>query len=306
MLGGNNICVVIPAKNEEKFVKKVIETLPNFVDLVIVIDDQSTDETRKEAESAKTDSKLIVVSGQGEGVGSAIDMGYRIALEQNPNKEFIASVLAGDGQMDPLDLRSLVEPILQGKADYVKGNRFLSPSISEMPKQRRIASKILSFGTSLAAAEKVNDSQCGYTATCSEILREWNWNRSWQGYGYPNYWIIECSRLGFRISEVEVRAIYGDEISGIKPARFFLIALSILTRQHHNRAWYWLTQKFNLFSAASLAFYAAGWVSIISPLLTTGFSSLPLIGLVSWYIAHLLDKGARGQVRRGKSGRTRI
>ena len=54
MLEGHNICVVIPAKNEERFIKKVIETLPNFVDLIIVIDDQSSDGTRIEAENANS------------------------------------------------------------------------------------------------------------------------------------------------------------------------------------------------------------------------------------------------------------
>lgn len=306
MLEGHNICVVIPAKNEEKFIKKVIETLPNFVDLIIVIDDQSSDRTRIEAENANSNIKKIVAEGLGKGVGSAIDMGYRIAIDQNQNQNFIASVMAGDGQMNPLDLRGLIEPILRDEADHVKGNRFLSPSITKMPTQRRIASKILSFGTSLAAAQKINDSQCGFTATSSDVLRSWDWSRSWEGYGYPNYWIIECSRLGFRISEVEVNAIYGDEVSGIKPARFFFTALSILTRQHHKRAFFWLTKRPNLYSSTSLLFYLGGWALIISPIWTSKLSSLQLMGLLLWYFAHLLDRGARNLIRKRKSGRTRI
>ena len=306
MLEGHNICVVIPAKNEERFIKKVIETLPDFVDLIIVIDDQSSDRTRIEAENADSKIKKIVAEGLGKGVGSAIDMGYKIAIEQNQNQKFIASVMAGDGQMNPLDLRGLIEPILQDDAEHVKGNRFLSPSISEMPIHRRIASRILSFGTSLAAAEKVNDSQCGFTATSSDILRSWDWSRSWEGYGYPNYWIIECSRLGFRISEVEVKAIYGDEVSGIKPTRFFFTALSILTRQHHKRAFFWLIKRPNLYSTTSFLFYLVGWALIISPILTSKLSVLQLMGLLSWYFAHLFDKAARNLIRKKKSGRTRI
>ena len=91
-----------------------------------------------------------------------------------------------------------------------------------MPLQRRVASRILSFGTSIASAMRIRDSQCGFTATRDSVLKSWNWENSWKSYGYPNYWIIECSKQFYRVKEVEVRAIYGDEVSGISPRKFSL------------------------------------------------------------------------------------
>ena len=74
-----------------------------------------------------------------------------------------------------------------------------------MPKVRKLASIILGFFTTLAAGRHVSDPQCGYTATSSRVLKEWNWSKSWKYYGYPNYWLIELSRRSFSIKEIPVK-----------------------------------------------------------------------------------------------------
>lgn len=307
MLEGTQICVVVPAKNEEKFIGNVLENMPTFVDLVVVIDDNSTDNTGQIAKVANVNFENIVVQGNGDGVGAAIDLGYRTAIERFGDETFLCAVMAGDAQMHPDDLISVCKPIIDNRADHVKGNRFLSPTIRRMPLQRRIASRILSFGTSIASAMRIRDSQCGFTATRDSVLKGWNWENSWKSYGYPNYWIIECSRQFIRVKEVEVRAIYGEEVSGISPKKFFFTAFFILFKYHHSRAFYWLRNNPNIFSLLSLIFYITGWLAIIYPLISGLFlNGFQVIGLFSWTISSWIDRATKRYLSRKKSGRTRI
>ena len=147
----------------------------------------------------------------GNGVGSAIDAGHQ-AMLRSLSEPFVSVVMAGDGQMDPDDLELLIEPVTKNRSDYVKGNRFLhQDGPGNMPLVRKIASMILGFFTTLAAGRHVTDPQCGYTATSSLILRHWNWSKSWKGYGYLNYWLIELSRRSMRVVEVPVKSIYGKK-----------------------------------------------------------------------------------------------
>src|SRR5687767_11638034 len=120
------VAVVIPAFNEERAITRAITTVPEFVDVVIVVDDASTDATAARAEAAalaSADERVVVVSHpHNRGVGAAIVTGYRRALALACD---VAAVMAGDGQMDPRDLPGVIAPIADGTADYVKGNRFL-------------------------------------------------------------------------------------------------------------------------------------------------------------------------------------
>ena len=93
MLGNWNIGVVIPARNEEEHLPKVLETIPDFVDNVVVVDDGSTDTTASIAKNFN----LVKLNGQG--VGAAIDAGHQKLLQIFEGK-FVSVVIAGDGQMD--------------------------------------------------------------------------------------------------------------------------------------------------------------------------------------------------------------
>src|SRR3954463_15904355 len=116
--------VVIPAFNETRAIAKTVATIPDFVDAVIVVDDCSSDDT---SDRARVNPDVVVVRhAENRGVGAAIATGYRHALESGLD---VAVVMAGDGQRDPRVLPSLLEPIVAGTAEYVKGNRFLHPDV---------------------------------------------------------------------------------------------------------------------------------------------------------------------------------
>ena len=167
-----------------------------------------------------------------------------------------------------------------------------------MPKGRRRASKVLGWLTTLASGRMTNDPQCGYTATSSELLQSWDWNRSWSGYGYPNYWLIRLSSEGRRVVDVPVKAVYGDEQSGIRPLNFFLRVGWMMTIEHHRRAFHHLFKS--PIMMFSFLFYIAGYFSI-GVAFTQPLSILAL--LPCWWIAHRLDRNA---MHRLSGGRTKI
>jgi hypothetical protein len=161
------------------------------------------------------------------GVGAALVTGYRAALAEHAD---VVAVMAGDAQMDPRDLPDVLAPILSGRADYVKGNRFRSAERRRMPLVRRAAGKVLSLVTRLASGLDVDDCQCGYTAISRHALCSLPLNELWHGFGYPNDLLLLLAQHGLRVSEVTVRPVYGDEQSGIRPWHAALILWLIARR----------------------------------------------------------------------------
>ena len=251
MYQGMSIGVVIPARNEAKHLPSVLSGLPSFVDKVVVVDDGSSDGTGELAGDAD------VVRLEGEGVGSAIDNGHRRLLEVM-DSEFISVVMAGDGQMDPDDMESLIAPIINRQSHHSKGERL--DRAGKMPLYRRIGTFILSILTTLACGQTIRDPQCGYTATSSEVLESWNWERSWKGYGYPNWWLMALSENGWRISHVPVRAIYEGQKSGIRVWSFLPKVAIMLLIGLHSRIIRNTLNNPSLPIVITWATYMAGWV----------------------------------------------
>ena len=301
MHNGWHVGVVIPAKDEELFIGAVLDTIPNFVDSVVVIDDGSTDDTSKVAKTYQDKSyNLTVIRLEGKGVGGAIDAGH-IEMLRNCPEPFVSVVMAGDGQMDPNDVTEVITPIIEQRCDYVKGNRFIHvDGVGNMPKVRRFASQILAFLTTLAAGIAVSDPQCGYTATSHKVLKEWNWAKSWDKYGYPNYWLIELSRLSFSVTEVPVKSIYGSEKSNLKMLRFLFSVGFMMFVMLHKRC---LSMLFNRnvvpHSIFSLVAYSIGWIAIIPSISTdlereiaNSTSGIVFLVGMSWMAAHVFDRMA--------------
>ena len=251
MYQGMSIGVVIPARNEVEHLAGVLSGIPSFVDKVVVVDDGSSDGTGELAGDAD------VVRLEGEGVGSAIDHGHRRLLEVM-DSEFISVVMAGDGQMDPDDMESLITPIVNRQAHHSKGERL--DRAGKMPLYRRIGTFILSILTTLACGQTIRDPQCGYTATSSEVLESWNWERSWKGYGYPNWWLMALSEKGWRISHVPVRAIYEGQKTGIRISSFLPKVAVMLLIGLHSRIIRNTLNNPSLPIVITWVTYIAGWV----------------------------------------------
>jgi glycosyltransferase involved in cell wall biosynthesis len=202
------VAVVIPAFNEEAAIERAIEAVPEFVDHVIVVDDASSDDTARLARRTRDRVVETIHHAANRGVGAAIVSGYRRALALGVDA---VAVMAGDGQMDPRDLPSLLDPIATDEADYCKGNRFAKREVwRAMPTTRIVGNLFLSAATKMTSGYwHVFDSQCGYTVINRKALLAIDLDRVFPRYGYPNDLLARLHSAGVRVADVPVRPIYG-------------------------------------------------------------------------------------------------
>lgn len=220
MFEGRTVIVVVPAYNEEKLIASVLDTMPEIVDRVIVVDDASTDGTAGVLEPlrARHPRLRVIRHGRNGGVGAAIVTGYKAALEESPRNALVA-VMAGDAQMDPAELPLLLAPLAAGEADYTKGNRLRTGQAWKIiPRHRYLGNAALSFATKIASGYwHVADSQSGYTGVTSEALATLQLDRLYPRYGFPNHLLVELNLYDFRVRDVPIRPVYNvGEVSGIR------------------------------------------------------------------------------------------
>lgn len=228
MLDGKSIAVVIPAYNEERFILEVIETIPKYVDHIIVINDGSTDNTSEIVELAADHDARVkpLQKDENQGLGQSLIDGY---LESANLEVDVVAVMAGDGQMAPEDLMPVVRPIVDGLCDYVKGNRLLRDEVVDrMPRHRLVGNAFLSLLSKFATGYwKSMDPQCGYTAISSDALTRIPISTMTKGYGYNAHILNMLNLVNRRVAEIEVEPVYGDETSYIK-LRKYIPSVSIL------------------------------------------------------------------------------
>ena len=243
----HTVGVVIPAYNEQGLIGDVIRSMPDFVDWICAIDDCSTDETWDEirqaarADAAKTESKSVqsvMTDGGGSlldrrahihpqigrvvpvqhrenmGAGGAIKTGYLAALKDELD---ITVTVDGDGQMDPTRMPKLLDPLVEGDADYAKANRLLYKEYrQEMSSFRFFGNSILTFLTKIASGYwKTMDPQNGYTAITHDALSTVGIENMYEYYGYCNDLLVKLNAKGLRVADVAMPAIYGEETSTI-------------------------------------------------------------------------------------------
>ncbi|MBX3269358.1 MAG: glycosyltransferase family 2 protein [Sandaracinaceae bacterium] len=223
---GARVAVVVPAWNEARLIERTLASMPGFVDHVVVVDDASTDDTAARVEALGEPRVELVRHARNRGVGAAIATGYRRAFEAGAD---IAAVMGADAQMDPGDLAALLEPVLDGDADYAKGDRLSHPeAFGRMPLGRWLGNHALSRLTRLATGLPITDSQCGYTAIGRAAWAAMRLDHLWPGYGYPNDLLSRAAVANLRVADVTVRPIYADEESGIRPHHLVLSFPAVL------------------------------------------------------------------------------
>jgi len=223
--------VAVPAYNEEGFIASVISTIPDFIDKIYVVDDASTDDTYKIASNiARQNGRLTVITHEkNRGVGAAIVTGYKRCLAEDID---IAVVMAGDNQMDPTQLPNILTPLVEGKADYVKGNRMAKAIyLQGMTRWRRFGNWLLRWLTRIASGNyKVMDPQNGYTAITRKALKQLDLDNVYPGYGYCNDILVKLSVAGAQICEISMPARYGGEKSKIRYSRYIPKVSMLLLR----------------------------------------------------------------------------
>ncbi|WP_240231786.1 glycosyltransferase family 2 protein [Devosia lacusdianchii] len=267
MYRDRSISVVVPAFNEETQINMVIDTMPAFVDHIVIVNDKSKDRTSEvvRANSAFGAGRIVLIEHEtNQGVGGAIATGYKWSRDNNID---IAVVMAGDAQMNPDDLPGLLDPVVEDRADYTKGNRLVTgEAFKKIPKIRFFGNSALSLLTKIASGYwHVADSQTGYTAINSVALHAIDWDKMYKRYGQPNDVLVKLNVAEMRVVDVPVEPVYNvGEKSGIKVRKVIFTIGSLLVR-----LFFWrLKEKYIIRNFHPLVFfYAFGMFSFLVSML---------------------------------------
>ena len=213
------IFAVIPCLNEGQFISDIVTRARKYADVVIVIDDGSTDNTAEAAE--KAGAKVIKHEAR-QGAGAATRTAFEAAKRYDAD---ILVTLDGDGQHNPDEIPQVLAPILSGEADLVIGSRFLQPNLNQSqpisinlnhaPKYRKFGIDVITWLNNFGSKVKVSDSQSCFRAHSRRLIEAINITEN--GFSFSVQVLIQARRKNFVIREVPVSCIYHSEGSSLNP-----------------------------------------------------------------------------------------
>ena len=208
MYRGLSILAMAPVLNEEAKIGEVVRRTPrDIVDEMLVIDDGCTD---RSPEVARGLGATVLPLGRTVGVGAALRAGYQYAIDKGYD---VAVVMAGNNKDSPEEIPLLLDPIADGRADFVQGSRFLKAdaNFGPMPLYRKLATRVHPLLFSLAARHRVTESTNGFRAVRTTVLKDprIHLQQSWlDEYELEPYLMFKSIRLGYGFAEVPVTKIY--------------------------------------------------------------------------------------------------
>lgn len=198
---------MMPAFNESEAVGELVGKLHSYVEEVIVVDDGSTDDTYEKARDA---GATVVRHSQNRGKGAALRTGFKHAVAAGCDGVI---TMDADGQHDYREIPLFINEAEKCGADIILGTRM--GSVSGMPRIRLLTNIVTSFIVSILARQRVSDSQTGFRFIKRAVLE--NVRLTTTNYDMESEILIEASRKGFKITEIPVKTIYGDNASNINP-----------------------------------------------------------------------------------------
>jgi glycosyltransferase involved in cell wall biosynthesis len=266
-----NTAIVIPAYRVERNIESVLRGLPNFIRHIIVVDDASPDSSSEIVlRAAQTDGRIMLLRHEkNQGVGGAMLTGFRKALELGAQ---VIVKLDGDGQMDPAHIPALVTPLIAGRADYVKGNRFRDfHSLQQMPLVRRVGNLGLSFLTKAATGYwNIFDPTNGFFAVRAEVLAQLPFDEIDRRYYFETSMLSHLYLLDAYVMDVPIPARYRDEVSSMSIQRVLFEFPLKLTRTLIRR----IILRYFIFDFSMMSIYLLVGI----PLLIFGL----VFGIIKW------------------------
>ena len=245
----SHIAAVIPCYKVDKTIINLLKQIGPEVTSIYCVDDKCPQNSGTLIESEVSDPRVKVLYHENNtGVGGAVITGYTAALEDGAD---IIVKLDGDGQMDPLLIGSFVRPILEGRADYTKGNRFFRiEDVMEMPRVRIIGNAILSFFSKLSSGYwNIFDPANGYTAIHRNVISNLPLEKISKGFFFESDMLFRLNTIRAVVVDIPIMSRYGTEISNIK---IYKIIVPFLVRHLMNfikRIFYdYYLRNFNLAS----------------------------------------------------------
>jgi glycosyltransferase involved in cell wall biosynthesis len=222
-IGRHQIAAVVPAYRVEGQIQGVLRGLPSYFSHVIVVDDASPDRTASLVQAmAKRERRLSLLRhDHNQGVGAAMITGFREALRLGAQ---IIVKIDGDGQMDTDHVPELVAPLIEGKADYCKGNRFRDfAALRHMPLIRRVGNIGLGFLAKAATGYwNLFDPTNGFVAIRAETLAQLPLDEIDPTYYFEISMLANLYMLGAVVQDVPMPARYKDEASSMMIERVLL------------------------------------------------------------------------------------
>jgi len=217
-----SIAVVIPCYRVRDHIVEVVRSIPPCISRIFVVDDLCPLQSGRYLQEHCSDPRVqIIFHSTNQGVGGATISGYQAALEAGCD---VVVKMDGDGQMDPAFLHRLIYPILRGKADFTKGNRFFDlRALRTMPIVRRIGNLGLTLLTKVASGFwHISDPTNGYTAIHRNALKLLSLERVSRRYFFETSMLINLNIIRAVAVDVPIPARYGDEPSSLNIGRVLL------------------------------------------------------------------------------------
>lgn len=216
------VAVVIPCHRVSRHILEVIAGIPDWVARIYVVDDCCPERSGALVERHVSDPRVTVIFNEENlGVGGAVMAGCARAAADGCA---VLVKMDGDGQMDPALLPQFVTPILEGAADYTKGNRFYDLArIREMPPVRIFGNAVLSFMSKISTGYwDIFDPTNGYTAIHARVVAKLPFEKISKRYFFETDMLFRLNTLRAVVIDVPMDARYGEEVSGLRIGRILL------------------------------------------------------------------------------------
>jgi dolichol-phosphate mannosyltransferase len=271
------IAVVVPCYKVRDRVLDVLCKIPPEVERIYVVDDACPDASGNLVSQSEQDKRITVIThSANKGVGGAVVSGYLAALSDGMD---IVVKIDGDGQMDPALLSRFIRPIVEGRADYTKGNRFFElDSLQSMPKIRLLGNALLSLVNKLASGYwDVMDPTNGYTAIHAKVLARIPLDKLANRYFFESDMLFRLGTLRAAVLDVPMDAHYDGENSNLQITKVLLDFPGKYLNRFFKRIFYnYFLRDFN-----------AGTIQLVLGLILLMFGSL-------WGVAHWIDSASIG------------
>jgi len=212
------VAVVVPAYRTAAAIAGVLARMPAEIRHVIVVNDASPDDLRERLAGIADPRLVVLTHAENRGVGAAMKTGFEKALALGAD---VVVKVDSDGQMDPALIPDLLAPLLEGRADFTKGNRFADLSvIRSMPPLRRLGNLALSFLVKAASGYwSIFDPCNGFLAVRSSLLRQIRLDELADRYFFEISLLCEAYFARALVVSVPMHPRYGEEVSSLSPVK---------------------------------------------------------------------------------------
>jgi len=214
-----SIAVVVPCYKERHKILDTLAGVPDVIDKIFCVDDNCPENTGDYIEQNCSDNRVQVLRNpRNKGVGGAMVTGYKEVLKFGAG---IVVKIDGDGQMDPSLISQFIAPLLEGRADYVKGNRFyLLNNLQQMPLARLVGNALLSFLNKFSTGYwRIFDPTNGFTAIDTRVLAMLPLDKLDEGYFFESDMLFRLATVRAVVMDIPQKAIYSDEVSHLNVFR---------------------------------------------------------------------------------------